>query len=47
MVEQPSFTVGNKAVYVRKAGGRDMADKENITVYVDGKEEFRFSVPGG
>jgi len=39
MIEQPSFTVGNKAVYVRKAAGRDMADKENIvSVYIDGKE---------
>lgn len=41
--QQPSFQVGNKAVFVRKIDGKLNATKDQIvTVYIDDKEVGRF-----
>jgi hypothetical protein len=40
---QPSYTVGNKMVTVRKANGRNMANKEEtVSIYIDGKQVGSF-----
>jgi hypothetical protein len=41
--EQPSYEVGNKAVLIRRIGGRNRPDQDNsVTVYIDGKQVGRF-----
>ncbi|WPJ95577.1 carbohydrate binding domain-containing protein [Coraliomargarita algicola] len=43
LVAQPYFTVGNKAVYLRRVDARNREDKdEYVSIYIDGKEVGRF-----